>query len=184
MKDTVVSEFNRSDYKAIYRLFDTSFTNKISQSQLVNFLKGNQNSGKILASTFLTEDKDKTSYLLEFELRDMIMDLQLTNDNKISSFGLRSTPPVFLTEAPAVRSNNSLESALDKAVDSAAVEYFKYSRANSLVIGIIKGGKKHIYLYGETEKGNNKLPSVNTLYEIGSITKTFTANAACTGGIG
>jgi CubicO group peptidase (beta-lactamase class C family) len=174
MKDTVVSEFNQGDYKAIYRLFDTSFSNKISQSQLVTFLKGNQNSGKIVASSFLTEEKGKLSYLLEFELRDMIMDLQLTFDNKISDFGWRSSPPVFLSETPAIKSNNSMKSALDKAVDSAAMEYFRYSKANSLAIGIIKSGKKHIYLYGETEKGNNKLPSLNTLYEIGSITKTFT----------
>ena len=174
IKDTFVSEFNHKDYKAIYRLFDTSFSNKISQPQLVNFLKGNQNSGKIVASSFLAEDKDKISYLLELELRDMIIDLQLTYDNKISSFGLRNSPPVFLSEPPVVKSNNSMKSALDKAVDSAAFEYFKYSKANSLVIGIIKSGKKHIYFYGETEKGNNKLPSTSTLYEIGSITKTFT----------
>lgn len=173
-KNTIILEFNRGDYKAIYRLFDTSFSNKISQSRLVNFLKGNQNSGKIVASSILTENKDKLSYLLEFELRDMIMDLQLTSDNKISSFGLRSSPPVFLSHAPVVKSNNSLKSTLDKAVDAAAMEYFKYSKANSLAIGIIKNGKKHIYLYGETDKGNNKLPSSGTLYEIGSITKTFT----------
>lgn len=174
MKDTIVSKFNHGDYKAIYRLFDTSFSNKISQPKLVNFLKGNQNSGKIVASSFLAEDKGKVSYLLEFELRDMIMDLQLTYDNKISSFGLKSAPLVFLSEPPVVKSDNSLRSVLDKAVDSAAAEYFKYSKANSLVIGIIKAGKKHIYFYGETEKGNNKLPTSGTLYEIGSITKTFT----------
>lgn len=175
LKDTIVSKFNHGDYKAIYQLFDTSFSNKISQPKLVNFLKGNQNSGKIVASSFLAEDKGKVSYLLEFELRDMIMDLQLTYDNKISSFGLKSAPLVFFSEPPVVKSNNSLKSALDKAVDSAAVEYFRYSKANSLVIGIIKAGKKHIYFYGETEKGNSKLPTSGTLYEIGSITKTFTA---------
>src|SRR4051812_36091144 len=61
IKDTIVSEFNHGDYKGIYRLFDTSFSNKISQSQLVNFFKGNQNSGKIVASSFLAEDKEKIS---------------------------------------------------------------------------------------------------------------------------
>jgi hypothetical protein len=104
IKDTIVSKFNHGDYKAIYLLFDTSFSNKISQSRLVNFLKGNQNSGKIVASSFLAEDKEKISYLLEFELRDMIMDLRLTYDNKISSFGLKNSPLVFLSEPPVVKS--------------------------------------------------------------------------------
>ena len=128
--------------KAIYKLFDTSFSNKISQPQLVNFLKANQNSGKIVTSSFLSEEEGKMSYWLTSELRDMIMDLRLTSDNKISSFGLRNAPPIFLSESPVVKSNNPRESALDKAIDSIAVEYFRYSKANSLVIGIIKNGKR------------------------------------------
>jgi hypothetical protein len=174
MKDTIITKFNRNDFKGIYQLFDTSFRNKISEIQLVNFLKGNQNSGKIVNSSSHSEEKGTVSYLLEFELRDMIMKLRLTPDKKISSFGLMNSPPVFLSEAPVVKSNNPKKSALDIAVDSAVLEYFRYSKANSLSLGVIKNGKKYFYYYGETEKGNGKLPTSKTLYEIGSITKTFT----------
>ncbi len=174
MKDNFMTAFNKKDYKAIYQLFDTSFSNKIPEARLVGFLKGNQNSGKIVNSSFLSENNGKASYLLAFELRDMILDLQVTAQNKISSFGLRSSPHVLLPQSPKVATNNPGISALDKAVDSIAREYFRNPTVNSLVIGIVKNGKKHTYFYGETEKGNGQLPSFNTLYEIGSITKTFT----------
>lgn len=175
IKDTIIARFNRNDYKEIYKLFDTSFSNKISEIKLVNFLKGNQNSGKIIQSSFLSETNERYSYLLEFELRDMILNLQLTEDNKISSFGLMNSPADILASPPVVKSNNPKKSSLDMAIDSAALDYFRYSKANSLTIGIIKNGRKYIYTYGETEKGNGELPTSKTLYEIGSITKTFTS---------
>ena len=33
----------------------------------------------------------------------------------------------------------------------------------------------HTYNYGETAQGNGQMPDANSIYEIGSITKTFTA---------
>ncbi|MFN4313200.1 MAG: serine hydrolase [Chitinophagaceae bacterium] len=174
IKDTVIVRYNRNDYKGIYQLFDTSFSNKISEIQLVNFLKGNQNSGAIVNSTLLSATNERYTYLFEFELRDMILSLQLTAENKISSFGLMNSPAELLATPPAVKSNNPKISALDLAIDSAAMEYFRYPKANSLTIGIIKDGKKYIYTYGEADKGNGELTKQDILYEIGSITKTFT----------
>src|SRR5690606_38136722 len=45
----------------------------------------------------------------------------------------------------------------------------------ALAIGVVYNGKTSSYYYGETEKGNKQLPDENTLFEIGSISKTFTA---------
>ena len=44
-----------------------------------------------------------------------------------------------------------------------------------LSIGILKNGKLFYYGYGETAKGNGQLPDEHTIFEIGSITKTFTS---------
>ena len=44
-----------------------------------------------------------------------------------------------------------------------------------LVIGIVRDGQTQVLGYGETVKGAGKRPDGRTVYEIGSITKTFTA---------
>ncbi|NNU34491.1 beta-lactamase family protein [Mucilaginibacter sp. S1162] len=64
---------------------------------------------------------------------------------------------------------------MDKAVDSVARQYFRDPNSAGLSIGIIKNGKRYIYHYGETKKQTGMLPDNATVYEIGSITKTFTA---------
>ena len=42
-----------------------------------------------------------------------------------------------------------------------------------LSIGIVRNGKTAFYNFGTTEKGKTELPTQNTIYEIGSISKTF-----------
>ncbi len=43
-----------------------------------------------------------------------------------------------------------------------------------LSVGIVKGNELKQFFFGEKEKGTNLRPDENTLYEIGSITKTMT----------
>ena len=43
-----------------------------------------------------------------------------------------------------------------------------------LSIGVLKDGKAYTYNYGTIEKGKKNPTSANTLYQIASITKTFT----------
>jgi CubicO group peptidase (beta-lactamase class C family) len=44
-----------------------------------------------------------------------------------------------------------------------------------LSVGIIENGQTHFYNFGSIEKGKRQLPTSQTVYEIGSITKTFTS---------
>jgi CubicO group peptidase (beta-lactamase class C family) len=64
---------------------------------------------------------------------------------------------------------------LDKKVDSVALHYFQRIPPVGLSIAILQNGKTSFYGYGETVKGNNTIPDPGTLFEIGSITKIFTA---------
>jgi CubicO group peptidase (beta-lactamase class C family) len=54
-------------------------------------------------------------------------------------------------------------------------EYFDKTSAIGTSVGILKDGKITTYHYGEVKKGTAQIPNDNTLYEIGSVTKTFTA---------
>jgi CubicO group peptidase (beta-lactamase class C family) len=70
---------------------------------------------------------------------------------------------------------NPMVSDLDKKVDSVARTYIQKSNTAGLRIGIIQNGKITTYGYGETIKGNGKIPNDDNFFELGSITKSFTA---------
>ncbi|MVM38512.1 serine hydrolase [Spirosoma sp. HMF3257] len=105
----------------------------------------------------------------------MTMFLKVTPEGKFSSFGLSSVPVSLLTTSPPITSTNPLKTDLDRAIDSVARTYFRDPRARGLSIGLIKDGRPYMYHYGEIKKGSGKLPTSRTGYEIGSVTKTFTA---------
>ncbi len=63
-------------------------------------------------------------------------------------------------------------------IDSMAKVFLDHSTSSCVVIGIIDHGKQTIYCYGNISKTDETPASDNTIFEIGSITKLFTATAA------
>ena len=63
---------------------------------------------------------------------------------------------------------------MEQAVSKAASKFMSIPGHIGLSIGIIKDGKKHCYNFGTVEKGKNIRPSSSTIYEIASVTKSFT----------
>jgi CubicO group peptidase (beta-lactamase class C family) len=79
--------------------------------------------------------------------------------------------------APADLSNNLQETELDKTVDAIVQKHRNQLNTVGMTVGIWKDGNSYIYGYGETQKGGGQIPDAHTFFEIGSITKTFTATA-------
>jgi CubicO group peptidase (beta-lactamase class C family) len=73
--------------------------------------------------------------------------------------------------------NNPLISQLDKDVHQLYQGYKSKMNAVSISFGILENETLHIYGYGETILGNHTAPNENTFYEMGSISKVFTAIA-------
>lgn len=46
-----------------------------------------------------------------------------------------------------------------------------------MVVGVIEGGRTHVFGFGREALGGDKLPDGKTIYEIGSVTKVFTSLA-------
>lgn len=74
-----------------------------------------------------------------------------------------------------ILTSNPLKSKMDNKVDSMFMPFMKYPNAVGLSIGIIKDGKTYTYGYGTTQKEKGQTPDANTIFEVGSITKTFTS---------
>lgn len=74
--------------------------------------------------------------------------------------------------------DNPGQSPLDRAVDAAATGFFSDRCHVGLSIAITSHGRRNFYNYGTVSKAKPVLPTRRTLYEIGSVTKTFTGALA------
>ncbi len=176
LKETFVNYFNRGEYKAIYALASGTFRREVPEEAFVGFLKDQiAPLGKIVAAE-LIEDLGEVKYFrLDFAADDKKQSLKLAlgarSVQEFYIFGLSRIQP---DRDKLLLSDNPLRNPIDVIVDKAAQSYLRNPNAVGLSIGVIKDGKFYAYNYGETEKSKGQLPTADSFYEIGSITKTFT----------
>jgi CubicO group peptidase (beta-lactamase class C family) len=115
------------------------------------------------------------NYKIQFKDRDVLFILGLSPDYKIDQFWFGEYKKDPGNKPYTVSASNLLQSVTDAKIDSAARLYIQKANTVGLSVGIIKDGKISAYNYGETAKGNDQLPADNTIFEISSITKTFTS---------
>lgn len=75
----------------------------------------------------------------------------------------------------AVSTDNRLQTSLDSLVHQALTEFMGDGSRVGLSAGIYTKGNAFTYNYGTTDRNRPQLPSQYTVYEIASLTKTFTA---------
>ncbi|MFK2878732.1 serine hydrolase domain-containing protein [Rhodanobacter hydrolyticus] len=75
-------------------------------------------------------------------------------------------------------SDNPRHSALDLAVDKAAIRYFRNRCHVGVSIAVVEAGHTYFYDYGSTSRGKVALATPQSIYELASVTKTFTATLA------
>ena len=78
------------------------------------------------------------------------------------------------TIKPTIPSDNKLINQIDTIVQKATKPFIVDTSKVGLSIGIYNNGEVYYYNYGTTQKEKQSLPTNKTVYEIGSISKTFT----------
>jgi len=132
--------------------------------------------GGIKSSILISfQNNNLATYKLQFEAVTMQFLLSLDQFNKIEVFLFQPLKDTSIKKIQKAATDNKLASVIDKKVDTVARDYIQKTNTVGLSIGVIKNGALNIYNYGETVKENRKLPTGNIIFEIGSITKTFTA---------
>lgn len=71
--------------------------------------------------------------------------------------------------------DNKLKTQIDNIADKVISPYIETLDNVGVSAAVLYKGKTYFYNYGERKKGQGNLPDKHTLYDIGSITKTFTA---------
>lgn len=115
------------------------------------------------------------TYKLIFEAVTMQFQISLDKNDKFELFLFEPFKQVTADKLSPAATSNKLLSPTDKLIELAVRPYIQKANTVGLSIGILKDGKITTYGYGETARGNKWLPTSNTIFEIGSITKTFTA---------
>jgi CubicO group peptidase (beta-lactamase class C family) len=174
LKDSIISKYNRGDFKGVYELSSDAFRKYEKENNFIDFLKRVNQAGPILSSE-LTEDLEDVKYFkLEMGKIHLELKLSASSPEQFDVLAINRIFPYDTSYVNAVRTDNPLKHTLDTAIDKAVRKYFRDKKVAGLSIGIIRDGKNFIYNYGESEKGTGTLPTSNTHYEIGSITKTMT----------
>jgi CubicO group peptidase (beta-lactamase class C family) len=72
--------------------------------------------------------------------------------------------------------SNPLTTERDSIIHEQVKIFFSKTKAPGLIIGISQNGKREFYNYGVSDSASKRPFGSNTVFEIGSITKTFSAN--------
>jgi CubicO group peptidase (beta-lactamase class C family) len=169
--------FNQKNADAIYNMAGKDFQNELSidafgdvaAKQLFPY-------GEIKESSLMSFVNNTTAtYKLKFDIRTLQLLINLDSRDKLQLFLFQQYEEPVGDKTALVPAANPLRTETDRKVDTAARNYIQKSNTVGLCIGVINKGEVSIYDYGETVKGNHKLPNPDNFFEIGSVTKTFTA---------
>jgi CubicO group peptidase (beta-lactamase class C family) len=169
--------FNERQAESIYELAGEQFRKELSIDGFKDVATRQLfPAGPIRESSLISFVNNKMSaYKLVFDTGVLQLLMTLDKDGKLELFLFKPYKEEAPDKLKPVRTSNLMRTLTDKKVDSAARNYIQKANTVGLSIGIIKNGSIHTYGYGETTAGNGQMPDANNLFEIGSITKTFTA---------
>ena len=98
----------------------------------------------------------------------------LDKDGKFNQLNLQGYEESTL-KTKKVSTDNKLSTHMDSLVDKVVSAYIQIKGNVGVSAGVFYKGNSYFYNYGERKKDHNTLPTQHTLYDIGSITKTFTS---------
>jgi CubicO group peptidase (beta-lactamase class C family) len=169
--------FDSKQADSIYALAGVQFKKALSK-ETFQYICDNQlfPLGIIRESSLISfvNDKDAT-YKVVFGTGILQLQMNLDSRDKLYLFLFQPYKKAADDKLKPVPTTNPMKTPADRRIDSAVRPYIQKSNTVGLSIGILRNGVITTYNYGETKQGNNHLPDANSIYEIGSITKTFTA---------
>ncbi|GAA3932967.1 hypothetical protein GCM10022209_29010 [Chitinophaga oryziterrae] len=176
MHDTIISLYNKDDFKGIYNFASESMKTEEPEAKFVNMLKTTkEQTGKIISSTSLGEYGITRSFMWTGEHGNIHFDLQSGTPGVMDDYFINDVIMQPGGEHRSLPTDNPLRSKIDSIIQQAATLYMQNPNTVALSVGIVYKGQKYAYNYGETQKNSGQLPSSDNYYCLGSIAKTFIA---------
>ena len=176
VKDKVVVFFNAKQADSIYSLAGVAFRNQLSDASFKSIAENQLFPlGKMKSVDFEKITQGISKYKVVFENFTASMYLSLDTADKLEVFLFQPYKDESVKRTSAVATDNPLSTVQDKFIDTVMKQYFADPNTVGASVSVLKNGKTFFYNYGETKQGNHRLPTAHSIYEIGSISKTFTA---------
>jgi len=170
----LVVYFNSDQYNELYNQLSPDFQKQQTNQSITAFYqkKLKQPLGNIKAWKYNRTQDGLAVYVINFEHGIQGLKIVLSAESKID--GMLWAPQKAWKDPGTIKTNNPKQTGVQLYVDSLALAYLKDPGNSSLTIGLVTGNGTETFFYGETKKGTEKLPDSRSLYEIASISKTFT----------
>nr|WP_084407015.1 serine hydrolase domain-containing protein [Pedobacter panaciterrae] len=166
---------NENKPDSVYLLFGEALRKQIPVVRWASIYK-KQISGLLpLKNLSLVTWKDSIGiYKVTGKIPLQIMFGSLDKNDKMNTFAaLSSTETAKKTYK--VATDNKLINHLDSTVDKLVSAYIQTKGNVGVSAGVLYKGNSYFYNYGERKIDTKSLPDNHTLYDIGSISKTFTS---------
>lgn len=173
----VQKSFNLNEPEKIYMLTSAAFRSKMTESQFAaGMSKFHAKMGDWTSHVFEQENEKGWDYMAFFENSRQLFSVKLDETGKISRLNFAAAPLVIADKTFSVSSNNPLNDTVDRWLEGMVRPYIQKGTTSGIVIAIIDGDKVRRYAYGSINKATQQLPDPErSIFEIGSVTKTFNA---------
>ncbi|MDM1292819.1 beta-lactamase family protein [Sphingobacterium sp. N143] len=163
-----------------YNLASDSFKTQYNLPRFTQMLEEIYPLGRVKSSDILSFEKGLATYRMDFD--NQSYEVKFAADSTLKFSTLHFSPmDTAVAEQPLIAEKTEApvtSRAMDKddfLIDSIANSYLKQANTQSLAIGVVKNGQVKTYFYGETAQGNQTTPTNTSIYEVGSLSKVFTA---------
>lgn len=175
--------YNRIEYfintkqpDSVYALASEAFKQQMDKAGFINLIENISSLGTISDAEAVTFSNNIAGYNLQAGKSKLSIQLGVDSNYNFYYFLAKQGHIQTAKRAEEVKSNVNKQNPLDFYVDSIAQAYLSNPNTKSLAIGVINKNQINTFFYGQTVAGDdNSIPDGNTLYEIASISKVFTA---------
>lgn len=175
--DLFQNNYNSGNYNDIFNSFSPQMQNALPLEETKQFLSNLKlQFGKIENKEFTAYQETYAAYKTKFEKAVLAVNISLDDQNKINGFFVK---PYEKSEENRVQENGKTVNALRQFPKSVSEAIFlnakDFPNDTQISIAYIESGKIHFYGIIKQNDTIKSIENHNKVFEIGSITKTFTS---------
>jgi CubicO group peptidase (beta-lactamase class C family) len=161
----------------IYNLTSSTFRARLTAEQFaIGMKKFLAKNGSWKTYTYKGSQEMGYDHVAQFEWATQLFSLKLNEQGSIDRMNFAVIVPEIAAKKVPVESNNPLSDSIDRRVEQLVRPYIQKGNTAGILLAVIDHGQIRRYSYGTVNKTISTLPDADkSIFEIGSVTKTFTA---------